>query len=273
MHESDPPVPRRRALAALSARVALDVTVGGRRLEAVELPGAATAAPLVLLHEGLGSVGLWRTFPEALQEATSRRVIVFSRFGHGTSDPPSTPRTPAFFHEEALAVLPEVLRQLGVEEPVVVGHSDGASIALIHAGAHRTRGLVLIAPHVVVEEVGLEAIRETRDRFEAGDLRERLSRHHDDPDAAFRGWCDVWLDPAFRTWSLEREVERVECPVLLIQGVDDPYGTLDQLKRIETNVRGPVRRLIVPGGHNPHLEAPEPVLREVVRFLDEWTKK
>jgi pimeloyl-ACP methyl ester carboxylesterase len=246
------------------------VRIGGRRLEAVELPGAVTAAPLVLLHEGLGSVGLWRAFPETLHEATSRRVIAFSRFGHGTSDPPPAPRTPTFFHEEALTVLPAVLQQLDVDEPILIGHSDGASIALIHAGAHRTSGLVLIAPHVVVEEVTLEAIRETRDRFESGDLRERLSRHHDDPDAAFSGWCDVWLDPAFATWSLEEDAGRIDCPVLLIQGADDPYGTLDQLERIESSVRGPVSRLIVPGSHSPHLESPEPVVREIVRFLDEW---
>jgi pimeloyl-ACP methyl ester carboxylesterase len=244
------------------------VRVADRRLEAIELPGDSSARPLVLLHEGLGSVGLWRTFPQALNEATGRRVVAFSRFGHGRSDPPPAPRTPAFFHEEALDVLPAVLRQLDVEEPILVGHSDGASIALIHAGAHAPSGLVLLAPHVVVEDVTLAAIRETRDRFDEGALRKRLSRHHDDPDATFRGWCDVWLDPAFRSWTLEPDAARVECPVLLIQGADDPYGTLDQLARIEANVKGPVHRLIVPGGHSPHLESPEEVVREVTRFLD-----
>jgi len=253
----------------VSASVDLDLEIDGRRLEAVEVPGTADERPLVLLHEGLGSVSAWRGFPEELHRATSRRVIAFSRFGHGRSDPPLEPRTPAFFHEEALDVLPRVLHRLDTEEPVLVGHSDGASIALIYAAASPVRGLVLIAPHVVVEDVTLAAIRETRDRFETADLRERLARYHDDPDVAFRNWCDVWLDPAFRSWTLEPDAERVDCPVLLIQGADDPYGTLDQLDRIEALVRGPTRRVIVPGGHGLHREAPEQLVSEVTRFLEE----
>jgi pimeloyl-ACP methyl ester carboxylesterase len=241
-------------------------TVDSRRIEAVELPGDAARRPLVLLHEGLGSVGLWRGFPAALAEATGRRVIGFSRFGHGRSERPPRPRTPAFFHEEALEVLPALLPQLDASDPILVGHSDGGSIALIHAGRHPVTGLALLAPHVVVEDVTVEAIRETRRAYREDGLRERMARHHDDPDAAFNGWCDVWLDPAFRDWSLESDAERVTCPVLLIQGADDPYGTLDQLDRIEARVRGPVERLVVPGGHSPHLEASEEVLAALVRF-------
>ena len=251
----------------MSPRREVEVRVGGRRLEAVELSGDRNLRSLVLLHEGLGSVSAWRDFPEALRHATSRHVIVYSRFGHGSSDPPSAPRTPAFFHEEAYEVLPEVLRQLDIDEPVLVGHSDGASIALVHAGAHPVHALVLLAPHVVVEDVTLVAIRETRDSFDTGDLRERLARHHDHPETAFRGWCDVWLDPSFRRWTLEPDAERVDCPVLLIQGEDDPYGTLDQLDRIEARVRGPVVRKVVPGGHRLHRDAPQAVLDELVRFL------
>jgi pimeloyl-ACP methyl ester carboxylesterase len=168
--------------------------VQGRRIEAVELPGDPGRRPLVLLHEGLGSVGLWREFPAALQEATGRRVIAFSRFGHGRSEPPPVPRTPAFFHTEALEVLPALLPQLDAEEPLLVGHSDGASIALIHAGRHPVAGLALLAPHVVVEDLTVEAIRDTRRRYLEDDLRARMTRHHDDVDAAFWGWCDVWLD-------------------------------------------------------------------------------
>jgi pimeloyl-ACP methyl ester carboxylesterase len=253
----------------MGTRVDLELRVEGRRLEAVELPGDRDEPPLVLLHEGLGSVSAWHGFPEALHAATSRRVIAFSRFGHGSSDPPPAPRTPAFFHEEARSVLPVVLRRVGAADSILVGHSDGASIALIHAGTHPVRGLVLIAPHVVVEEVTIAAIRETSARFETGDLRERLARHHDDPEVAFRNWCDVWLDPAFRDWTLEPDAERVDCPVLLVQGAHDPYGSIDQLDRIAARVRGPVRRVIVPGGHAVHRESSEPLVREVKRFLQE----
>jgi pimeloyl-ACP methyl ester carboxylesterase len=219
----------------------------------------------VLLHEGLGSVGLWRGFPAELAQTTGRRVIAYSRFGHGRSAPPPQPRTPAFFHEEALEVLPELLARLGVEQPLLVGHSDGASIALVHAARHPVEGLVLMAPHVFVEDMTVAGIRETRELYESGGLRERMARHHDDPDAAFHGWCDVWLDPAFRSWSLEPDAALVDCPVLLVQGANDPYATLEQLDRIEANVRGPVERLVVPGGHSPHLEQPEAVLEAISR--------
>jgi len=242
------------------------VVVAGRRIEAVELAGDADRAALVLLHEGLGSVGLWRGFPQALREATGRRVLAFSRHGHGRSQPPPQPRTPAFFHSEALEVLPAVLEALGAPEPVLVGHSDGASIALIHAGRHPVAALVLLAPHVFVEEITVTAIRETRERYCTGDLRERMARHHDDPDATFSGWCDVWLDPAFRAWTIESEAEGITAPVQLIQGSDDPYGSLQQIDRIEARVRGPVERVVLPGGHSPHLEHPDAVVAAVAGF-------
>jgi pimeloyl-ACP methyl ester carboxylesterase len=242
-------------------------TVDGLTVEVADLPGDRARGALVLLHEGLGSVGLWRGFPGALNEATGRRVLAFSRFGHGRSDPPRAPRTPAFFHEEALDVLPALLAQLDAPAPVLVGHSDGGSIALIHAGRHPVSGLALLAPHVVVEEVTVEAIRATRGEFEQGELHARMARHHDDPDAAFYGWCDVWLDPAFRAWNLEADAEAVSVPTLLIQGADDPYGSLDQLDRIEARVRGPVTRLVVPGGHSPHLEQPDTVLAAIADFV------
>jgi pimeloyl-ACP methyl ester carboxylesterase len=249
-----------------TSEIPRDVRVQGRRIETVEVAGDAGRRALVLLHEGLGSVGLWRDFQRALAEATGRRVIAFSRYGHGRSERPPAPRTPAFFHEEARDVLPALLEQVDAPEPILVGHSDGASIALIHAGERPVTGLALLAPHVVVEEITVDAIRETRRQFEAGGLRERMARHHDDPEAAFFGWCDVWLDPAFRSWSLETAARRVAAPTLLIQGADDPYGTLDQLDRIESRVRGPVDRLVVPGGHSPHLEAREPVLAALAEF-------
>jgi pimeloyl-ACP methyl ester carboxylesterase len=241
--------------------------VGGRRLEVLDLPGDPARAPLLLLHEGLGSVRLWKDFPAALAAATGARVVAYSRFGHGDSDPPPRPRTPRFMHEEALEVVPALLAALGIAEPVLVGHSDGASIALIHAADHPVRAVVAMAPHVFVEEVCLTEIRAARREYETGGLRERMARHHDDVDAAFRGWCDVWLDPAFREWSIESDAAGVTAPVLLIQGEQDPYGTLAQIDRIQARVHGPVERLVLPGaGHSPHLEAPEAVVAAIAAF-------
>jgi pimeloyl-ACP methyl ester carboxylesterase len=241
-------------------------TVDGLHVEVADLPGDRARRAIVLLHEGLGSVGLWRGFPRALHEATGRRVVAFSRFGHGRSDPPRAPRTPAFFHEEANDVLPVLLAELDAPGPLLVGHSDGASIALVHAARHAVSGLALLAPHVFLEETMVPPIRDTRREFEEGGLRARMARHHDDPDAAFHGWCDVWLDPAMRDWSLEPDAARVSAPTLLIQGAEDEYASLEQLDRIETCVRGPVTRLVVPGGHSPHLEQAGAVVEAIAGF-------
>jgi pimeloyl-ACP methyl ester carboxylesterase len=233
----------------------------------LQIPGDQRRAAIVMLHEGLGSVGLWRDFPKALGRETGRRVIAFSRFGHGSSEVSPWPRdVTGFHHREALTMLPEFLSALDVREPLLVGHSDGASIGLIYAGRHAVAGLVLLAPHVFVESLTLESIRQTRDDYRDGGLRERLARHHDDVDAAFWGWCDMWLDPAFAAWNLEPDAARVTAPTLLIQGADDPYGTLEQLNRIEAHLRGPSTRVVVGGGHSPHLEARDEVLRAVADF-------
>lgn len=239
---------------------------GDREIEVLELEGDLERRALVLLHEGLGSVGLWRGFPQALAEATGRRLLAFSRFGHGRSQPPPSPRTPAFFHEEALDVLPAVLEGLDAPEPILVGHSDGGSIALIHAAHRPVTGVVLVAPHVVVEEMTLVAIRQTREAYATDGLRERMARHHDDPDAAFFGWCDVWLDPGFPEWSIEEEARGVTAPMLLVQGADDPYGTLDQIDRIQSRAGGDTQRLVVPGGHSPHLEHTDAVVARIAGF-------
>ncbi len=223
----------------------------------------------MLLHEGLGSVGLWRGFPRALADATGHRTIVYSRLGHGGSDPPPQPRTPGFMHEEALDVLPEVLDQLDAAEPILIGHSDGASIALIHAASHPVHGIVTLAPHVFVEDRTLAGIRATKREFATGDLRQRMTRHHEDPPVTFSGWCDVWLDPEFRGWNIEDVLPSIDAPVLLIQGEDDEYGTLAQLDAIERGVSGSVQRVVVPGGHTPHLEQPDPVLEAIVEFVSE----
>jgi pimeloyl-ACP methyl ester carboxylesterase len=237
-----------------------------RFLETQDLAGEAPT--LVLLHEGLGSLGLWRGLPEKLHELTGRRVFSFSRHGHGRSDPPPRPRAPSFMHEEALEMLPELLREAGIERPVLVGHSDGASIALIHASEHPVAALVLMAPHVFVEDICVEAIRGTREAFASDGLRERMARHHNDPDVTFSGWCDVWLDPEFRAWNLEALLPEIHAPALLIQGADDEYGTLAQIDAVERGLRGPVARLVLPGGHSPHLDHPDDVPAAIAAFIE-----
>jgi pimeloyl-ACP methyl ester carboxylesterase len=240
---------------------------GAGTLELLDIPGEPDAPTLVLLHEGLGSVGLWRGFPQALARATSSRTVAFSRLGHGQSDPPPRPRTPTFMHEEALEVLPAVLAQLAIERPVLVGHSDGASIALIHAAQHPVRGVVAIAPHVFVEEMCLVEIRRAREAYHQGGLRERMGRHHRDPDAAFFGWNDVWLDPEFPRWRISDELSRVTCPLLLIQGQRDQYGTMAQLDAIEQAVRGPIQRVHLDCQHSPPVELPEQTVESIATFL------
>jgi len=246
---------------------AMQVELDGRSLEVLDRPGDAAMPPLVLLHEGLGSVRLWRDFPADLAGATGARVVAFSRFGHGDSDPPPRRRTPSFMHEEAEEVLPAVLGALGVEDVILVGHSDGASIALIHAASHPVRAVVAMAPHVFVEPVCLAEIREARRVYESGGLRERMARHHRDPDAAFYGWNDVWLHPDFPRWSIEDVLPEIGCPLLLIQGTQDQYGTMAQLDRISAAVAGPVERVHLACRHAPHLEAPGETLAATADFV------
>jgi pimeloyl-ACP methyl ester carboxylesterase len=238
-------------------------------LELLDIPGDPTTVPLVLVHEGLGSVELWRGLPAALAEATGRRTVAFSRYGHGRSDSPPTKRTPRFMHEEALDTLPAIRLELELDlhEPILVGHSDGASIALIHAAHHPVSAVVAIAPHVFVEEICLREIRRVRDDYVQTGLRERMARYHRDPDAAFYGWNDVWLDPDFASWNITTEVAGTRCPILLIQGERDQYGTLAQLDAIEQAAPGPVQRVQLDCEHAPHLERPDETLDSISRFL------
>ena len=243
------------------------LTIAAGNLEVLDIPGDPDKPPFVLLHEGLGSVGLWRGFPERLAAATGRRTVAFSRFGHGQSDPPPTPRTPSFMHEEAREVLPRLLDDLGIDDPVLVGHSDGASIALIYAADHPVHAVVAIAPHVFVEDICLSEIRHAREAYETGDLRERLGRHHRNPDAAFFGWNDVWLHPDFPSWDITDVLTRVDCPLLLIQGERDQYGTLAQLDAIEQRAGGPVRRVQLDCQHSPPTELPDETINAIARFV------
>lgn len=243
------------------------VEVPGGRVEYEELPGDPALAPLLFLHEGLGSVGLWRGFPQRIATATGRRAVAYSRLGHGWSDLPPAKREPRFMHEEAAAVVPALCAALELERPVLVGHSDGASIALLHAAAFPVGGLVVMAPHVMVEDVGLEGIEAARRAFTGGDLRARMARHHRDPDVTFWNWNDVWLDDAFRGWDLRPELPGISCPVLGIQGTADPYGTPAHVEAIRDVVAGPVELLILDGGHVPHLEHPGTVEHAITRFV------
>ena len=251
----------------------IELVVGGRRLEyAWHGPRPGEAPTLVFLHEGLGSVSLWRDFPRRLAERTGCGALVYSRAGYGRSDAGAPlPWPVSFMHEEA-AALEEVLDRASVVEAALGGHSDGGSIAIIHAGSHpgvRVRALVLLAPHVFVEEMGLRSIEDAAHRFRSGDLRRGLERHHGpNVDGAFWGWNGVWLDPAFKSWNIEEFLPRIHQPVLVVQGEDDPYGTLGQVDAIARGCAGPVERLVLPQcAHAPHREQTERTLEAAAAFL------
>jgi pimeloyl-ACP methyl ester carboxylesterase len=242
--------------------------IAGGRIE-YERTGGGGGPAIVLLHEGLGSVSMWRDFPGRVAGATGREVVAYSRHGHGRSAPLRGPRPVRFMHDEALVVLPRVLDALGIARPVLLGHSDGGSIALVHAAAsgRAVAGLVLLAPHVMVEDLSVASIAAARRAYAEGGLRARLSRHHDDVEGAFRGWNDVWLRPEFRGWSIEEYLPRVQCPVLAIQGEDDEYGTMEQVDRIARAVPGTQLLKLAGCGHSPHRDRPAEVLAAIAAFV------
>jgi pimeloyl-ACP methyl ester carboxylesterase len=225
---------------------------------------------LVFLHEGLGSIRQWRDFPARVAAATGCRALVYDRYGYGQSDVlEEARRTVRFMHDEALLSLPQLLRELSVENPLLIGHSDGASIALIHAGAgYPVRGVVAMAPHVFIEPICLSSIRKASATFESTDLPARLGRYHRDVRKTFYGWADVWLDPQFEGWDIRDDfLPRIACPVLAIQGHEDEYGTMQQLDEIARRVKGPCELLkLADCGHAPFRDQPEAVLQEIVRF-------
>ena len=242
------------------------LTVRGKKIEALQI-GEPRGPTLVLLHEGLGSIGLWRDFPDRLAAATGLPAFVYSRAGYGQSEAAAMPRPVRYMHDEA-ALLPEILAAAGVGDPILVGHSDGASISIIHAGSGgRARALVLEAPHVFTEEMGLASIARARDAYERGDLRSRLAKHHRDVDAAFWGWNRPWLDPEFRKWNLEEYLPRIAAPILVVQGEDDEYGTRKQVDAIAAGAKD-VEVLMLPRcGHSPHRDQPEATLQGIAAFL------
>ena len=247
------------------------VTVQGRKLEVQRIAATDKDAPaLVFLHEGLGSVSMWRDFPARAAAATGCSAVVYSRYGYGRSDVLREPRRVDYMHAEAERVLPDLLRQLSIEEPVLVGHSDGGSIALIYAGAgNRARGIVAMAPHVFVEDISVKSIAEAKAAFETTDLPQKLARHHADAAKTFWGWNDIWLHLDFRKWNIEEVLPRVYCPMLAIQGFDDEYGTMAQIDAIARQAGGPVELLRLANcRHSPHRDQPEVVLAAIARFVE-----
>jgi len=248
------------------------VIIDGRQLETRWWgPNPDQAPTLVLLHEGLGCVALWRDFPDALVTATGCGVFAYSRFGYGASDAAMLPRPMSYMHDEALTVLPRVLDAAGIHRAVLIGHSDGGSIAAIHAGAvqdARVAGLGLIAAHFFVEALNIASIAEIRLTFEQGDLRRRLARYHRDVEGAFRGWNDAWLDPRFAAFDITGQVARIRVPVLALQGSDDPYGSAEQLRVLERVATCAVETRMIDGArHSPHLETRDATLAAVVPFV------
>jgi pimeloyl-ACP methyl ester carboxylesterase len=235
-------------------------------------PRPDLAPTLVLLHEGLGSVGIWNSFPDALAAATGAGVFAYSRAGYGKSSPANLPRPLSFMHDEACQVLPRVLDTIGFRRGLLVGHSDGASIAAIYAGSiqdHRVRGLALMAPHFFTEDMGLAEIARAKTAFEHGDLRGKLARLHADVDNAFYNWCGPWLDPEFRKWDLTDALAHIRVPILIVQGEDDQYGTVRQIEVAQEECYCPVEVALLPDTrHAPYREAPQATLAAIAEFAN-----
>ena len=247
------------------------IEIDGVGLEVQRLPGRSKQAPIVFLHEGLGSVAMWRDWPAEVCAAAGRSGIVYSRRGYGNSDPVPDVRgagrlAPDYMHREAWNVLPRLLAALGMAQPVLLGHSDGGSIALLHASRHPVSACIVMAPHVLVEEVSLRSIEASRDAYQA-ELKERLGRYHADVDVAFWQWNDVWLSPAFRAFDIRHECHLIRAPLLAVQGLDDAYGSMRQIEEIApTQGRFAMERL-AGCGHSPHRDKPDLTRQLIVDFL------
>ncbi len=241
------------------------------RIEYRWTAGDAALPVMVFLHEGLGSVSLWKDFPDRLCERLGLRGLVYSRPGYGLSTPRDHDEhwAPDFMHRQADEVLPALLAKLGVERPWLFGHSDGGTIALLHAAhlPHAVRGTIAVAPHLFVEQISIDSIAAARDAYLNQGLRERLARHHADPDSAFYGWNDVWLSPAFRDWNIESELESIRCPLLAVQGEDDEYGTLQQVFRIRDRLPETEVIALPHCGHSPHRDQPDALIAVVEDFM------
>jgi pimeloyl-ACP methyl ester carboxylesterase len=246
------------------------IDISGSTIEYQRVAGAANQPTLLMLHEGLGSVALWRDFPQKLAAATSCGVLAYSRLGYGQSQPLPEGRRirkPDFMHVEAWEILPALREALGLEYVVLFGHSDGGSIGLLHAAKHEVAGTIVMAPHVRVEKVSITSIEAAKVAYETTDLRARLAKYHDDVDGAFWSWNDIWLAPEFRNWNIEAELAAIKAPVLAMQGENDEYGTMYQIEEIQR--RKPDTRILrIPScGHSPHRDQPDQVLALAQSFL------
>jgi len=246
------------------------IDINGRTIEYLRIAGAANQPTLLMLHEGLGSVAMWRDFPQKLAAATACSVFIYSRLGYGASE--SLPegrnvRKPDFMHVEAWETLPALRQAIGLQNVVLFGHSDGGSIALLHAARHAVDGVIVMAPHVRVEKISITSIETAKVAYETTDLRARLAKYHDDVDGAFWGWNDIWLSPDFRDWNIEAELPGIKAPVLAMQGENDEYGTMYQIEEIQQRRPG-TRILRIPScGHSPHRDQPDQVLALTQSFL------
>jgi pimeloyl-ACP methyl ester carboxylesterase len=245
------------------------LALGARRLEYALEPAPPGAPTLVFLHEGLGSLSMWRDFPARLAERAGCGALVYSRFGHGRSDPETGPRGRDFFRREARETLPAIRAALGLEDVVLVGHSDGGTIALCHlASGFAARGAIVAAPHTFDEEMTWRAIEQQRASWAGGALKARLARHHSDPDATFAAWADHWLDEKFRGWSIVAELCAITVPLLVLQGQDDIYGSMRQVDEIAAHARGPVElRKLAGCGHDPFRDKTDEVLALAAAYV------
>jgi pimeloyl-ACP methyl ester carboxylesterase len=247
------------------------VEIASHRIEYTRIEVAGDGRPaLVFLHEGLGSIAMWRDFPERVARATRCDAIVYSRYGYGNSDPLTEPRSVRYMHDEAQLGLPRLLDHLAIDRPILIGHSDGGSIALIGAGTgtRAVRAVVTLAAHVLVEDISVASIAAAKSAYETTDLRERLAGYHADVDSAFCGWTRIWLAPEFRDWNIGEYLPRIQCPVLAIQGADDEYGTMEQMRRIGAQVRDVELLSLDDCRHSPHRDQPEAVLAAIAGFVD-----
>ena len=247
-----------------------ELVVDGHSLETLWLtPRDPASATIVMLHEGLGSVTLWKDFPHALAERTGCGVLAYSRYGHGNSEKQAEKRKVSFMHHEGEVVLPQLLDKLGIARPILLGHSDGGSVSLIFAGRYpeRPQALILEAPHVFVEEFGLASIRAAKVAFETTDFRSKLARYHTHVDKTFWAWNDIWLDPEFPKWNIEPYLDTIRCPVLCIQGEDDEYGTRLQVETIVADVPGAELVMLPQCGHSPHRDQREAALAKMAEFV------